>query len=186
MVHVVLRNVLVRCGVDEDVRRENIVEDARREVVVEYARRDLRGLGFESRRRRFSLRGVFLHEMIDIVRVLVASLVLLGVVDFDGGFLDVSFRFDFGNRRLRRRRRERLLFGVALGAVVVRRFIFRIVRSVTRRFVGDRRRAAAVVVERERVGASSASSTAADPIVETSARASWSRPTTGARGTISG
>ena len=89
--------------------------------------------------------------MIDIVRVLVASLVLLGVVDFDGGFLDVSFRFDFGNRRLRRRRRERLLFGVALGAVVVRRFIFRIVRSVTRRFVGDRRRAAAVVVERERV-----------------------------------
>ena len=89
--------------------------------------------------------------MIDIVRVLVASLVLLGVVDFDGGFLDVSFRFGFGNRRLRRRRRERLLFGVALGAVVVRRFIFRIVRSVTRRFVGDRRRAAAVVVERERV-----------------------------------
>ena len=89
--------------------------------------------------------------MIDIVRVLVASLVLLGVVDFDGGFLDVSFRFGFGNRRLRRRRRERLLFGVALGAVVVRRFIFRIVRSVTRLFVGDRRRAAAVVVERERV-----------------------------------
>ena len=66
-VHVILRNVLVRCGVDEDARRENIVEYARREVVVEDARRkgvvadvrrevevelrdlrDLRGLGFES------------------------------------------------------------------------------------------------------------------------------------------